>query len=721
MGSLEGFRHSPELRQASAAPATVVITAIADITSPEPATGYLLDVAEGYVGAGCRTRAIFFLLPPSLFRLDAFFHANEDLIMYRRKTRYSATMPLAFAVCGAGAALDCSATNPPTLNTVVVTATRTERSAASTLAANTVITQQDIQRQQPHDVIELLKTVPGVDAIQRGGLGGESSVFMRGTNANHMLLLIDGQRVGSATLGSASLQYLDPNQIERIEIVRGPLSSLYGSDAIGGVVQIFTKKNNPARPVSLHAGYGSNETRNYAASASVAIAGWVSNAGLSYLDTDGYNRTFSDIPGSEDEDAYRSATVNIGTRRQFGAHEINFHYLRNEAETEYDAIDSCYNASGICQPFSSIVNEVGSVGGTYAVNTAFRLKSNIGVSKDKTTTEDDANAATDDAFTTWRDSFLLQGDWQLDTNALLSAGFDYTRDRVRGAIAVSFDPVTRKPTAFSNYNDTSRGNRAWFAQLQNRIGIADLVFGFRNDDNDAFGRKSTGNVSIGIDAGETTRVVFASGSAFHAPSFNDLYWPDPYGPGNPDLVPEQSTSNELRVEHRRGEASYSAAIYQTEISDLIQWQPIDPGDEFSPWRPINIAEAEIQGAELTTTQAISDFAISASYSYTRPLDTETDNQLINRTRHKFAVSADRRFGAFAIGIDATVFGKRYMDQENLVSAGGYGLVDLRMSYDMSDDLTTSLKIRNLLDRDYVVIDRYREDGINATLSVEYKL
>jgi vitamin B12 transporter len=656
----------------------------------------------------------------------SFFHANEAKAMYRPNVRiHCAIKPLGIALCEMtmgifGVALNCSAAEPQ-LDAVVVTATRTERPAVSTLAATTVITQQDIQRQQPRDVIELLKTVPGVDATQRGGLGAESSVFIRGTNANHLLLLIDGQRVGSATLGGASLQYLDPNRVERIEIVRGPLSSLYGSDAIGGVIQVFTKKSDAARPVALHAGFGSNATQDYGANVSADIDGWISSAGISHLDTNGYNRTFSDIPGSEDDDAYRSTTANVATRRQFGAHEVNFQYLRNEAETEYDAIDSCRNKSGICEPFSRIINEVGSIGGTYAVNDAFKLKTSVGASKDKTTTQDDADPATDDAFTTWRNSLLLQGDWQLDKDALLSAGFDYTRDRVRGAVAVEFDPVTSVPTTFSNYNDTTRGNRAWFAQLQNRIGIADVIFGFRNDDNDAFGRESTGNFSIGIDATQNTRIVFATGSAFHAPSFNDLYWPDPYGPGNPDLVPEQSVSNELRVEHRSESAIYSAAIYQTEISDLIQWQPIDPTDEFSPWTPTNIADAEIQGAELTTSQTISDFTIAASYSYTRPIDTETENQLINRTRQKLAVSVDRRFGNVAIGVDATAYGKRYMDQSNLINASGYGLLDLRMSYDLSSDLTTSLKVGNLLDRDYVVIDRYREDGINATLNIDYRL
>lgn len=633
----------------------------------------------------------------------------------------SAMKPLALAVCGAGVTLNCTAAETPKqLDTVFVTATRTERPVASSLAATTVITQQDIQRQQPRDVIELLKTVPGVDATQRGGIGAESSVFIRGTNANHMLLLVDGQRVGSATLGGASLQHLDPNQIERIEIVRGPLSSLYGSDAIGGVIQVFTKKGKPERPVALHAGFGSNATQKYAASVSTDIGGWISSASVSYLDTNGYNRSFSEIPGSQDNDAYRNTTANIATRRQFGVHEINFQYLRNEAETEYDAIDYCSNASGICQPFSKIINEVGSVGGTYAVNDAFKLKSSVGATKDSSTTEDDTDASVDDTFTTWRNVFLLQGDWQLDHNALLSAGFDYTRDRVRGAIATAYDPITYEPT-FSNYNETTRGNRAWFAQLQNRIGIADLVFGFRNDDNDAFGRESTGNVSIGIDATDSTRIVIASGSAFHAPTFNDLYWPDPYGPGNPNLVAEQSVSNELRVEHRKDKATYSASVYQTEISDLIQWQPVDPSDANGPWTPTNIAEAEIQGAELVTSQTLGDYIVAASYSYTRPLDTETDTQLINRTRQKLAVTVDRRFGAFAVGIDMNAYDKRFMDQANLVSTSGYGLVDLLMSYDVSRDLTTSLKINNLLDRDYVVIDRYREDGVNAMFSVDYRM
>lgn len=639
--------------------------------------------------------------------------------MYRHNSYSPSAMALAVAVCASGAALRCDAADTR-LDPIVVTATRSERPVASSLAATTVITQQDIQRRRPRDVIELLKSVPGVDAVQRGGLGGESSVFLRGTNANHMLLLIDGQRVGSATLGSASLQYLDPNQIERIEIVRGPLSSLYGSDAVGGVIQVFTRKGKGASPLSLHAGVGSNNTQSHAASTGVDIGGWISSAGISHVDSEGYNRSFSELPGSEDDDAYRNTTFNISTKRAFGPHDVNFQYLRSAAETEYDAIDYCRNISGICNPYSEITSESGSIGGDYAVNDAVQLKSSLGMSKDVSTTEDDADAAVDDAFTTWRNSLLLQADWQLDANTLLSAGFDYTRDRVRGAIE-GYDPVTFDPLPRVNYDRTVRGNRAWFAQSQNRIGITDLIVALRSDDNDAFGRETTGNFSIGVDVTERTRLVYAGGSAFHTPTFNDLYWPDPSGPGNPDLKPEKSVSHELRVEHRVDNASYSLAIYRTEISDLIQWQPIDPKDPDSLWTPTNIADADIEGAEFTSRHELGDVTINASYSYTRPLDADTDKQLINRTRQKLAVGVDRRWGGFVIGAEATVYGKRYMDQENLVSTPGYSMFDMHMSFDLTSTLTASMKINNLFNRDYVVIDRYREDGSSAMFAVDYKL
>lgn len=638
---------------------------------------------------------------------------NHSLTTLRRLT-------LAICVACAGISPSYANDKPAKLDTVVITATRTEKPLTTSLAAATIITAQDIERQQPRDVIELLKTVPGVDATQRGGLGAESSVFIRGTNANHMLLLIDGQRVGSATLGSASLQHLDPNQIERIEIVRGPLSSLYGSDAIGGVIQVFTRKGKTASPLSLHAGVGSNNTKHQAAHASADIGGWISNAGISHLDTDGYNRSFSELPGSEDDDAYRNTTVNVTTAREFGTHDVNFQYLRSEAETEYDAIDYCRNPSGVCRPYSEIVNEVGSVGGSYAFSDALKLKSSIGVSKDASTTKDDADANVDDAFTTWRNALLLQMDWQLYKDALLSGGFDYTRDRVRGAIE-GYDPVTYEPLPRVNYDRSVRGNRAWFAQLQNRIGSADLIVGVRNDDNDAFGNESTGNISVGIDATENTRFILATGSAFHTPTFNDLYWPDPSGPGNPHLKPEKSVSHELRIEHRVEHSTYSAAIYQTDISDLIQWQPVDPNNTYGPWTPTNIADAEIRGAELATSHVVGDITVNASYSYTRPIDSATDNQLINRTRQKLAVGVDRRLGGFVIGIEAASYDKRYMDQANLVSTSGYSVLDLHMSYELSRELTASMKMNNFFNRNYVVIDRYREAGSTAMLAINYKL
>ena len=251
------------------------------------------------------------------------------------------------AVCLTSAAsLSSFAADDSKMETMVVTATRTPLALTKTLASVTTLDRSDIERLQATNVPELLSRVPGINLSQNGGEGSNTGIFIRGAEANQTLILIDGIRSSSATLGSTAIQYLNPDQIERIEIVRGPRSALYGSDAIGGVIQIFTKQGSKDLKTSFTVGAGSNETQKISASASAGTDTTQFNVTASYYDTQGFSRKDATLvsPPDNDDDAYRNSSLSASLSHQINDNNLwSFSLSHNEGESEYDFFSLVYN------------------------------------------------------------------------------------------------------------------------------------------------------------------------------------------------------------------------------------------------------------------------------------------------------------------------------------------------------------------------------------------
>lgn len=509
------------------------------------------------------------------------------------------------------------------LGPIIVTVTRTAQTVDETLAAVTVITRKDIERRQAQSVQDLLHGLPGLSITNSGGAGKATSVFMRGTESDHVLVLIDGIKVGSATAGTTAFQDIPIALIERIEIVRGPRSSLYGSEAIGGVIQIFTRKGDNAFTPLFSIGGGSDST--YQATAGISGGGergWF-NLNANAVNTEGFNacngKPSPDGAGcfttEPDTDGYRnrSGSLRAGYRFDSGL-ELETNLLHATSDTEFDG--SYVNESeSVQQVFGATLH--------YSPLDMWKITFAAGQSRDESDNfKDDAFKS---RFDTERDTVSLQNDFTIADSHLLTLGTDYQDDRVDSTTAFAVN---------------SRDNTGLFTQYQGTSSIHDVQLSLRRDDNEQFGDHATGGAAWGYALNGDLRFTASYGTAFKAPTFNELYFP---GYGNPDLRPEESRSLELGLRDQPAWGSWSLNIYETQIDDLIAY-------DASLFAPNNIDQTRIHGLEAVVGTHFSDWDLNTNLSLLDPENrsggANDGNVLPRRARQSLRLDADRDFGRY---------------------------------------------------------------------------
>ena len=578
---------------------------------------------------------------------------------------------------------------------VVVTATRTAQTVDETLASVTVITRQDIERQQATSVPDVLRGVPGVGIANNGGPGKVTSVFLRGTDSDHVLVMIDGIKVGSATTGTAAFEHIPIEQIERIEVVRGPRSSLYGSEAIGGVIQIFTRRGGGGLTPFANIGAGTYSTTNAAAGVTGGgDNGWF-NLSANRLDTDGFNACRGDpllggcFTNEPDKDGYRNSSVAARAGYRFGARlEVDVSALQAKGEDEFDG--------GFQNRLRSTQQVLGS-----RVRFSPSAPWNITLAAGRS--RDELDVFNDDSFTgkfnTKRDTLSLQNDVSIGANQIVTAGVDYQDDRVDSTTA---------------YTENARDNTGVYAQYQGGFGAHDVQASVRHDNNEQFGNEITGSTAWGYALGNGLRLTASYGTAFKAPNFNDLYFP---GFSNPDLEPEQSRSAEIGV-RRGGEAHHWAVnLYQTEIDDLIAF-------DAATFTPVNVSEARIRGLETIVGTRVQGWKANATLTLLDPENRSEDanrgNVLPRRAEQSLRFDLDRELGKYTIGTTLFAEGRRFDDLANTRRLGGYTIVDLRGEYAFAKDWRLQARIENLFDKDYETAEFFNQPGRGYYITLRYR-
>ena len=583
-----------------------------------------------------------------------------------------------------------------TMPEMVVTATRTAQTADATLAPVTVITRQEIERRQAQSVADLLQGSAGVETATSGGPGQPQSVFLRGTNSSHVLVLIDGVKVGGATAGVTSFEHIPVDQIERIEIVRGPLSSLYGSEAIGGVIQIFTRHGGGPLTPYLSIGGGSYGTvEGNAGVSGGGDKGWY-NLSVDGLNTDGFNAC--NAPGGiggcytvePDRDGYHhiSGSAQAGYRFDNDA-EISAHFLRNEGRVAYD---------GSFSNQRDVVEQVAGGKVKYSPLTPWLITLQGGVSNDDS--DDLLNGVFVDRFNTQRATASMQNDIALTPNHLLTLGFDYQLDEV---------------TAIPAFAVSSRDDKGYFAEYQgvflDRFSLQGSV---RHDDNEQFGGHTTGAVAAGYAINNSLRLSASYGTAFKAPTFNDLYYPFF---GNPALKPETSESYDVGLRGNHGWGRWTLDLYQTDIDQLIVFDNLT-------LLPVNFDTARIRGLDGMVGTQIFGWDARADLTLLDPVNlgpgANHGNQLPRRAKAQLRLDLDRGFGRFRVGASLLAASGRYDDPANSTRLGGYTTVDLRGEYRLSDSLRLQLRLANLFDRDYQTVAFYPQPGRSVFVTLSYR-
>jgi vitamin B12 transporter len=617
---------------------------------------------------------------------------------YSYDTRTSLYFSL-FTALAASACLGTAGADTNNPDAVIVTATRTTQTADESLASVTVITRRDIEQNQAKTLPELLRGIPGIDLTVSGGYGKLTSMFLRGTNSDHVLVMIDGVRIGSATSGTPSWEFLPVSQIERIEIVRGPRSSLYGSEAIGGVIQIFTRQGKGPARANVELSGGSHNTYEIAGGASGSTdttdTTWY-NVHASSFATRGINARppvveFGTLIDDPDRDGYdnRSVSAKLGHRFSNKA-DIEIHALRAQGNTKYDS--SGNNEDDFVQ---QVVGAKLHLKPTSAWTSSLAL----GRSADDRFSFRADGTTTPDRFDTEHQTFSWQNDLSIAQDQMLTLGYDYYDDRV---------------SSTTTYDKSSRNNKGIFGQYQGKFAKHDLLFSLRDDDNEQFGNHGTGNLGWGYALSEQTRLIASYGTAFKAPTFNDLYFPPFMGfpTSNPDLKPESSRTTEIGIKTKHNRASWAASAYYTDIDNLIALD--------SSFLPQNINEARIRGIDTEAAITTDEWRIGGGLSLVDPRDRATDKVLPRRSRQSAKLDLNKQLGKVRLGIDVIQQGPRFDDKINSVRLGGYSVINLHAHYELSKDWQLRGRIENALDRQYQTINTFNSPGRGYFLTLAYQ-
>ncbi|MEO8802335.1 MAG: TonB-dependent receptor [Rudaea sp.] len=604
---------------------------------------------------------------------------------------FFSTFLLGAGLASAGLAQTPSATPQPTIE---VTASRIADTVDSSLADVSVITRTQIDASGAPDLIDLLRLQAGVDVTRSGGAGTQTSVFMRGTNANHVLVLIDGVRVASSNTGAFAWENLPLDAIQRVEIVRGPRASYWGSDAIGGVIQIFTRKLDGAH---IAASYGSYRS----ADGSVGFGAQSELAGFSLLvgarHVGGFsasNPAAGEYVYNPDDNGLQNHNFVASGDYKLGTQMLSATVFRSAGTQSFDNGDP---GIGISHTLDQSIGTV--LQGQLGAN--WQQKFSLGTAR-----EDLDTPAFQSAYYSTRKQASWSNDFALSTMQHLIAGVDYVHDRGR-----SIDD-----SGFGAPYAQVRNNSGVFAGWKARDGALDSELSGRYDDNSAFGNAFSGSAAVGWNLNDGLRLSANYGTAFRAPTLNELYSPGygGYYAGNPDLDAEHSRTAELGLDWNSGSTNrFGVHAFATRIRDLIDFTG------GSTFQAINVEHAVINGAELTDSWHSETWSMDNTLTLQNPRNRDTDSPLLRRPKQKFTSLIERTLGDRSrVGLELVASGQRKDLADYTLP--GYALINLRASFVASPSWNVTFRLENLFDRTYELTHGYNTPGRSGYVEVTWQ-
>ncbi len=561
-------------------------------------------------------------------------------------------------------------------DTVVVTANRFEQKLDSTTAPVVVVTKQEIENIQATDLLDVLNTLPGIQVARNGGYGQASSIFVRGTNDTHTLVLIDGARVGSSTTGTASLSVIPLVSVARIEYLRGPRAAVYGSDALGGVINIIT--DSSSEETELGAVYGSDNYRDVKALTSGYISDQLhASLGYEFQDVDGYS--VKSGVGNEDDDGYLSRNLTSNVDYKFNDQwQANLLVLLHNGRVDFDSADNFTTE----QNYNVVSN-------LKYRSDKFNSQFMVAANQDKRETP--AYGSTYETLRQeihWANQYLVSDSWT-----------------VGGGIEWYVDDVSKSSI---KYDETSRDNTAAYLMTTFNSEQYDAEASVRHDDNQRYGENNTWQLGLGYKINDTYRLTANGGTAYHAPTFNQLYYPN-YG--NPDLKPEESQNVEIALNASYELADIRLSGFRNDIDNLISGQ----GTSVASYN-----EVLIKGAELEFDFDTGPFSHKVSYDYMDAKDKDTGNQLRRRSKHSAKWNSSYSVDSWILSMTYIYQGTRFDDVDNTDVLGAYSLFDFAVAYQFDNGIKLGSKLTNAFDKDYETADGYNTAGSKVYMSIDYK-
>ena len=597
------------------------------------------------------------------------------------------------------------------LDDVVVTATRTPQPRESVIADVTVINAEEIQRGGQSTLVEMLQLQPGIQIDNSGGAGKVSNIFMRGTNSGHVVVLIDGVRIQSATVGTTTFENIPLNQIDRIEILRGPASSLYGQDAIGGVIQLFTKKGEGATKVYASAGYGTYDTKIGEAGVRGKTNDTSYALNLSATNVDGFSALDTHDPNVNDDDEYRNLSVSFNLNQQLAVgHEIGLQFLNSDGVTLYD---NFYNFSD----FSSKLKLNQQTASLYSKNQwldFWKSTLRVGFSKDQLKNYDQNFFPGFSRFDTEQRQINWQNDFTLPLGTL-TLMYDRLEDRVKSTDA---------------FTQNRRINQGYAASYIANMDAHSVHASLREDHNSQFGNNTTGGIGYGYSFNQNWRASASYGSAFKAPTFNDLYYPfQDFGifgtyVGNPNLAPEKSDNIEASLKFQDDSTQASVTLYRNKVRDLIASNGLFNAT------PINLRKVTIDGLTIAASKQWDNLELNGSADILSSRDDETDNLLARRANRHGKLGMAYTWQYWRFGAEVVTSSARYNDPANEFRLGGYTLLNLTSQYKINADWSVQARANNVFDKDYALSSLkfgfspndpdYNTPGANLFVNIRYE-
>ena len=619
------------------------------------------------------------------------------------------------------------------LEPVVVTATRMETPLQEVIGSCTVITAEEIAAKQYRTVQDALKSVPGLDVVRTGALGQQTSVFLRGGNSDHVLVLIDGVVANdpSMTARNFDFAHLTTDNVERIEVMRGPQSVLYGSDAMTGVIQIITRKGqgDPHAHVAVEGGSFRTLRESAAVSGSKNRVNY--SLAVSRVDSDGISAA-AKKDGNHEHDGYQNTAVSMRlgvtpTEKSY----VDFIARYQDNRTEMD------NFGG---PLGDDPNSLARghflhlrlQGGLrlWEDRLDTRLAASLADYRRKYENDTDAAHPGDSSYSTY-DSSLYKFEWQNDLRLAewntLSLGAEYQEEEMKSRYTSESVWYGMSYVTSERFPEKSCSTSGVYVQEQLQWQKRYFItLGARLDDHEDFGSKATWKAAAAYVVPVTdTKLSVSYGTAFKAPSLYQLYAHTDYVQGNRHLDPEENRGWDIRLEQPLWERRImlSAAWFQNDFKNLITTDL----DENWVYRYVNINRARARGIELEARFApVEQLEFSAAYTYTDTEDRETGLELLRRPRHKFAFNTHwqvlESLGAdlqlLCVGRRHDVFYNEATYESGRVKLGGYALLNAAISWDVTKNVQLQARVENLLDRDYEEVWGYGTAGIGAYAGIK---